>query len=364
MYSETLTKDVHVEQLHWGGGTPTFLSMIEMQQLMKTLRSHTKFADNGEYSIEIDPRTVDTEIIAGLSELGFNRLSLGVQDFNTDVQRAVNRVQSEEQTLSVIEDARVNGFRSINIDLIYGLPKQTINGFDQTLDKVIQASPDRISLYSYAHLPQLFKTQRRINEAELPSSETKLQIMLLAIQRLTEAGYLYIGMDHFAKPDDDLAIAQQAGRLHRNFQGYSTHADCDLLAFGVSSIGAIGSSYYQNYRTIDEYYDCIDNNVLPIMRGIQLTNDDLIRRSVIQSLICNFNLSIEAIEMTHLIDFFKYFSEELDALKEFESDGLIHLKNNMISVTKSGRFLIRNICMIFDHYLQARDTLTRYSKVI
>jgi oxygen-independent coproporphyrinogen-3 oxidase len=364
IYSAAINGGTRVEQLHWGGGTPTFLSPSEMRQLMGVLREHFTFAEEGEYSIEIDPRTVDEDIVAGLAALGFNRMSMGVQDFDPEVQQAVNRIQSKEQTLAALASARRAGFRSVNIDLIYGLPKQSVAGFDRTLDAIIAASPDRIALYNYAHLPTLFKPQRRINEADLPSPDAKLQIMMLAVRRLGDAGYQYIGMDHFAKPADDLAIAQRQGRLHRNFQGYSTHAECDLLAFGVSGIGAIGPSYYQNFRTLDDYYDSLDRGAAPVMRGIELSADDLVRRAVIQALMCQFSLSIEAIEVAYLVDFRDYFAAEIEELKEFEKDGLIRYEDATIVVTERGRFLVRNICMVFDHYLRMRERRAQYSKVI
>ncbi|CAN0443436.1 unnamed protein product, partial [Phaeothamnion confervicola] len=249
--------------------------------------------------------------MAFLAGLGFNRVSIGVQDFDPAVQKAVNRIQSEAETRRAIDESRANGFKSVNVDLIYGLPKQHLAGFEATLDRVVDISPDRIALYNYAHLPTVFKPQRRILDADLPRPEEKLELFTRALERLTGAGYVYIGMDHFARPDDDLAVAQRQGRLHRNFQGYSTHADTDLLAFGVSAIGRIGPTYYQNAKTLDEYYDALDWDHLPVIRGIELTQDDLVRRAVIQALICHFRLSIESIELAYLIDFKEYFRAEL-----------------------------------------------------
>jgi oxygen-independent coproporphyrinogen-3 oxidase len=280
------------------------------------------------------------------------------------VQKAVNRLQSEKQTLSVMRAVRENGFKSINIDLIYGLPKQTLEGFRRTLDAVVESSPDRIALYSYAHLPAMFKPQRRIDEAELPLAEDKLALLVMAIEHLTGAGYLYIGMDHFAKADDDLAVAQRQGRLHRNFQGYSTHADCDLIAFGVSAIGKVGPTYAQNVKTLDQYYDILDRGELPIQRGIQLTADDLLRRSVIQALMCHFMLSAESIEQTYLIKFDSYFARELEELRELESVGLVTVSENWITITPRGRLLVRAVCAVFDKYLRADRTSSRYSRVI
>jgi len=353
-----------VIQLHWGGGTPTFLSHDEMRQLMGATRKHFRLLDNGEYSIEVDPRKVDAATVALLGELGFNRMSVGVQDFDEAVQKAVNRIQSEEETYGVIEAARANGFKSVSIDLIYGLPKQNVIGFNRTLERVLAMDPDRLSIYNYAHLPSLFKPQRRILDADLPSADVRMQLLALAIRRLTEAGYVYIGMDHFAKPDDELAVAQRQARLHRNFQGYSTYADCDLLAFGISAIGKVGPTYSQNVKTLDEYYDRLDAGELPVYRGIELTADDILRRSIIQALMCHFELSVESIEAAHLIDFHQYFAEELQDLKAMEAAGLVKVSKDWISVLPPGRMLVRAISMVFDRYLRADRQRTRYSKVI
>ena len=352
-----------VEQLHFGGGTPTFLSSEELAQIMKMLSQHFELVGD-EYSIEIDPRTADPEKIATLAQLGFNRISVGVQDFDPTVQKAVNRIQSEQETAAVIDAARRNGMTSVNIDLIYGLPKQHVIGFSHTLDRVIGLRPDRIALYSYAHLPAVFKPQRRILSAELPTAEAKLQIMLLAIRRLTNAGYVYIGMDHFALPHDSLAVAARKGLLHRNFQGYSTHPDCDLVALGVSAISKVGSSYSQNVRTLDEYYDCLDRNELPTLRGIELTTDDFLRRSIIQSLMCQFEISIEAIEEAYLIDFEQYFKTEIAALEVLQQHGLVDWDGNWINVTPRGRIVVRAVAMTFDRYLQHDRQRATFSKLI
>ena len=356
--------DNEVTQLHWGGGTPTFLSHDEMRQLMAVTRQHFRLVDNGEYSIEVDPRKVDYATVELLGELGFNRMSVGVQDFDEDVQQAVNRIQSEAETMDVINAARANGFKSISIDLIYGLPRQTVNGFNRTLDRVIAASPDRLSIYNYAHLPTLFKPQRRILESDMPTADARLQILALAISKLTDAGYVYIGMDHFAKPDDELAIAQREGRLHRNFQGYSTHSDCDMMSFGISSISKVGPSYYQNVKTLDEYYESLDKGVLPVFRGIELNADDILRRAIIQSLMCHFELSMDAVEAAHGIEFRTYFASELEALQEMVQADLLRIEERRIVVLPPGRMLVRAISMVFDHYLQANRQPTRYSKVI
>lgn len=353
-----------VSQLHWGGGTPTFLSHDEMRQLMAATRKHFRLIEGGEYSIEVDPRKVDQRTVELLAELGFNRMSVGVQDFDPNVQQAVNRLQSEEETNAVIDAARAFGFKSVSIDLIYGLPKQSLAGFARTLERVIAASPDRLSIYNYAHLPSLFKPQRRILESDMPSADQRLRILALAIEKLTAAGYIYIGMDHFAKPDDELAIAQRQGRLHRNFQGYSTHSDCDLLAFGISAIGKVGPSYSQNVKTLDEYYDRLDAGTLPVYRGVELNADDLLRRSIIQSLMCHFELSIESIEIAHLIDFHDYFATELGDLREMIAADLVRVDDRWISVLPRGRLLVRAIAMVFDRYLRADRQRVRYSKVI
>lgn len=364
MQSAYLDGTHDVVQLHFGGGTPTFLSHDELRQLMASIRSHFNLVPNGEYSIEVDPRKVDFETVKLLGELGFNRMSVGVQDFDPAVQQAVNRIQSIEETRHVIEAARANGFKSVSVDLIYGLPKQHVISFNRTLEEVIKLSPDRLSIYNYAHLPRLFKPQRRISEADLPSPDAKLQILSLAIRRLTDAGYVYIGMDHFAKPDDELTVAQRQGRLHRNFQGYSTYAECDLMAFGVSAISKVGPSYCQNYKTLDEYYDALDAGRLPVMRGLELTPDDLLRRSIIQALMCHFEVSIESIEIAHLIDFRQYFAAELADLREMQQAELLEIDDKWISVLPRGRMLVRAIAMVFDRYLRGDRERARYSKVI
>ncbi len=362
--SELLEGRREVIQMHWGGGTPTFLSHAELVKLMDVIRSRFRLDEKGEYSIEIDPRTLHADTLELLRGLGFNRLSLGVQDFDPDVQHAVHRVQSEEQTLEAIAEARRLQFRSINVDLIYGLPKQHVVGFNRTLEKVIDSAPDRIAIYNYAHLPSVFKPQRRINEADLPSAEARLQLLSLAIRRLTGAGYLYIGMDHFARPDDELAIAQRQGRLHRNFQGYSTGADCDLIGLGISAIGQVGPTYSQNVKTLEEYYDRLERGVLPILRGVELTADDLVRRAVIQCLMCRFEVPIESMEIAHLVEFDKYFARELSELRPFEDAGLLTLDDQWLTVTPLGRFFIRNICMVFDRYLRDGRERARYSKAV
>jgi oxygen-independent coproporphyrinogen-3 oxidase len=335
-----------------------------MSFLADLLRKHFTWTSQAECSIEIDPRRLEAGTLAFLAGLGFNRVSLGVQDFDPAVQKAVNRIQSEEVTRKAVEEARASGFRSVNVDLIYGLPKQTLDGFNRTLDKVIALAPDRVALYAYAHLPKLFAPQRRIAEADLPSAESKLQILSLAIGRLTRAGWLYIGMDHFARPDDALAVAQAQGRLQRDFQGYSAQPESDTLGLGVSAIGRIGPTYYQSAKTLEEYYAALDAERLPVARGIELTPDDLARRAVIQALMCQFRVSIESIELAHLIDFRKYFAAELADLRRLSADGLVELDGDWIVVTPKGRLLVRVVSMVFDRYLRERTARASYSKVI
>ena len=359
-------RDRQVDQLHWGGGTPTYLSHGQMRDLMRAIGKNFALRDDdrGEYSIEIDPRGVSELTIALLRDLGFNRISMGVQDFDPEVQKAVNRIQSEQQTLEVMEAVRHHGFKSINIDLIYGLPLQSAASFTDTLDKIVAASPDRISVFNYAHLPSRFKTQRQINEAELPSPAEKLEILQQTIERLTRADYVYIGMDHFAKPEDELAVAQRHGTLWRNFQGYSTHGDCDLVAMGVSAIGMVGDSYAQNVHDLASYYQRIDAGELAVFRGVELSADDQLRREVIMQLICNLVLDIDALEQKWGIRFKEYFAAALPELEGMLMDGLLTLQQGMLRVLPAGRLLIRNICMVFDRYLHETPGKGGYSRVI
>jgi len=365
MQSSLFSDDRMVDQLHWGGGTPTFISHKQMSQLMGETRKYFNLHDDdrGEYSIEIDPREAGTDTIALLRSLGFNRLSLGVQDFDPAVQKAVNRIQSEAETMAVMDAARREGFKSISLDLIYGLPKQSVSSFAVTLEKIITARPDRLSVFNYAHLPEMFKPQRRINIDELPDSSEKLDILQFIIQRLTDAGYVYIGMDHFALPDDELAIAQREGSLYRNFQGYSTHDDCDLVALGITGLGQVGDCYSQNVKTLDEYYQIIDDGHLPIFRGIKMNADDHLRRYVINRLMCDFALDWDKVSSHFSIDAVEYFSAEIAVLRLMQADGLLQQVENRVNVTPAGRLLIRNICMVFDRYLQGQDS-QRFSKVI
>ncbi|HAS87568.1 MAG TPA: oxygen-independent coproporphyrinogen III oxidase [Candidatus Competibacteraceae bacterium] len=354
-----------VTQLHWGGGTPTFISPSEMRDLMRVTGEHFHLLDDdsGEYSIEVDPRETDEHTIALLRELGFNRLSLGVQDFEPIVQKAVNRLQSREITLNVMDAARREGFKSISVDLIYGLPLQSVASFGRTTDDIIAQNPDRVSVFNYAHLPDLFKTQRQIDSDALPPPAVKLDILKMTIERLTAAGYVYIGMDHFAKPDDELTLAQRAGTLYRNFQGYSTHADCDLIGLGTTSIGMVGDSYSQNLKGLEAYYERIDQDRLAVFRGVRLDADDRLRRAIITELICHFALNFATIESKHDIGFSDYFVVELAELADMASDGLLALDSTGIRVLPAGRLLIRNICMVFDRYLREQVN-RRFSRVI
>ena len=342
-----------LSQLHLGGGTPTYLSDTQMDELMATLRANFQFAPDGEgeYGIEVDPRSVTPARIHRLRAQGFNRISLGVQDFDDAVQQAVNRIQPQADTLAIMAAARDAGFRSVSIDLIYGLPRQTMATMAATLAKVVDASPDRIAIYNYAHMPTLFKPQRRIDEAELPAPETKLAMLALCIERLEQAGYVYIGMDHFAKPDDELAIAQRDGHLHRNFQGYSTHAETDMVSCGVSAISAVAGTYSQNHKSLQHYYAALDRGELPVARGVKLSDDDSVRRSVIQRLMCDFTLDVPGFEREHGVVFGDYFEAEMPKLREFEADGLLALNGGAVTVTQKGRLLIRNVAMAFDKYL-------------
>lgn len=358
-----------VAQLHWGGGTPTFLSDDEMTRLMRMLRSRFSFVEEGEYSIEIDPRSVDPRRARLLADLGFNRMSLGIQDFDPMVQKAVNRIQSFEQTRDVMLAAREASFKSVSVDLIYGLPRQTLEGFRATLDKTLSLEPDRIALYSYAHLPQIFMPQRRIHDTELPAAEEKLSLMAMAIETLVDAGYVFIGMDHFARPNDELALAQKAGKLHRNFQGYSTHAELDLLAFGVSAIAKVGPVYAQNAKSLDEYYHDLDAGHLPVRRGYRMDADDELRRAVIQELMCHFHLDFAAVAKAWEVDFNTYFSDALEQLQPLVEAGLLQLNAQGIIVMPKGRLLVRIIAMAFDSHLQADrqkapEGRQRYSRVI
>ncbi|EYC51147.1 coproporphyrinogen III oxidase [Hylemonella gracilis str. Niagara R] len=357
-----------ISQLHLGGGTPTFLNDAELRALMRMLQRAFHFTPGGEYSIEVDPRTIDAGRLDVLAELGFNRLSFGVQDFDPAVQKAVHRVQPAEQVFALVQAARDRGFESVNTDLIYGLPLQTPESFARTLDQVCALRPERIALYAYAHLPERFKPQRRIDGAQLPGAAAKLAMLSDALARLQGAGYVYVGMDHFALPDDALAVAQRQGRLHRNFQGYSTQPDCDLIGLGVSAIGRIGATYSQNAKTLEEYYDALDRGCFPVQRGLALSRDDLVRRAVIMALMCQGELMFESINLAWLIDFKTYFATELEALRGLAEQGLVSLdldaRRGGIQVTPLGWYFVRAIAMVFDRYLQADRNRARFSKIL
>lgn len=353
-----------VQQLHLGGGTPTYLSENELTQLMQRLLAVFPLASAAELGIEVDPRSASPEKIRTLGRLGFNRISIGVQDFDAKVQHAVNRVQDFELTATTVEAARLAGFESVNLDLIYGLPWQTPQSFAATLDRVLALAPDRVALYHYAHLPERFKPQRRIDAQALPNSEVRMRIMGEAVTRLTEAGYVYIGMDHFALEHDALVRAQTQGRLHRNFQGYSTHADCDLIGLGVSAISQVGMTYAQNAQSLDDYYRAVEAGRLPTARGVQLTRDDIVRREVIMSLMCQCLLSKEAISESHLIDFDGYFASERAALMPLVEAGLVREDAQWLSVTPRGRLLVRAVAAVFDRYLQNGASRGHYSRVV
>ena len=354
-------RDREVIQLHFGGGTPNFLTPAQLREVVDTLRSQFRFsgAQARDVSIELDPRFVDADDIAQLADIGFNRASFGVQDFDPAVQQAVNRIQSVGQTRTVVDACRTNGFRSVNVDLIYGLPKQNAAGFARTLDIVNGMRPDRVAVYSYAHMPNLFKAQRQIDEADLPDPATKLGLLQLAIERLGGAGYDYIGMDHFALPDDELSIARQRGGLHRNFMGYTTHADSDLVGLGVSAISHIGDTYSQNPRDVAAWQVALDQGKLPVFRGMRLDPDDQLRADLIQSLMCRGEIPVAALERRHAIDFPVYFADALDRLQPLAEDGLVRFEDSRIEVTSRGRLLLRNIAMCFDRYLDHAPTDTR-----
>ncbi|MBO9652078.1 MAG: oxygen-independent coproporphyrinogen III oxidase [Variovorax sp.] len=364
LHIAALGRGALVSQLHLGGGTPTFLDDEGLARLIAMLGREFALAPEREQSIEIDPRTVDGARLAKLAQLGFNRLSFGVQDFDADVQKAVHRIQPAAQVFDLMTSARSLGFRSINVDLIYGLPKQNKLSFDRTLAQVCELRPDRIALYAYAHLPERFKPQRRIAEQDLPDPKAKVEMLARSIAVLSAAGYVYIGMDHFALPDDSLAIAKRQGRLHRNFQGYSTQPDCDLIALGVSAIGRIGATYSQNAKTLEEYYDLLDQGHIPVVRGLALTRDDVLRRAVIMALMCQGHVDFEAMSVAHLIDFKSHFAPEIAALSPMVAQGLAHVTDHSIEVTPAGWFFVRGIAMVFDRYLQADRNRTRFSRIV
>jgi oxygen-independent coproporphyrinogen-3 oxidase len=364
--SQLYDPDREVRQLHWGGGTPGFLNRQQSRQLMDKIGEHFRLdrSDSGEYAVEIDPREMQKGDVRHLRILGFNRISIGVQDFNPQVQEAVNRIQSEAQTAAVIDEARRCGIRSVNIDLIYGLPHQSTASFVATLDTVIGLKPDRIAIYNYAHLPQRFPPQRRIRAEDLPPPAEKLDILRAAIDHLCGAGYLYIGMDHFARPEDDLAQAQRHGTLLRNFQGYSAIACCDSIGFGVSAISQVGDHYSQNTTSLDEYHEDLARHRLPVVRGYQSNHEDMLRRAIIQDLVCHFRVDMRKISQDWEIDFARHFAGELEGLEQMRADGLVEIGEREIRVLAPGRLLVRNICMVFDHFQQSREPGNSFSRTL
>lgn len=364
LHVQRIGRGAAVTQLHLGGGTPTFLSDAELERLMASLRRAFRFAPGAEVSIEVDPRTADGARLAVLADLGFNRLSFGIQDFDPDVQKAVHRIQSRDSVAALIAQARSLGFASINADLIYGLPRQTPASFQRTVAQVAALRPDRIALYAYAHLPSRFKPQRRIVPAELPSADDRIRMLGGAIAGFLGHGYTYVGMDHFALPDDALAVAKRQGRLHRNFQGYSTQPDCDLIGLGVSAIGRIGSTYSQNAKTLPEYYDALRQGRFPTVRGLALTRDDLIRRAIIMALMCQGRIDFESLQAAQLVSVPEYFGAELRALAPFVDAGLVQIDDEAIEVTATGWYVVRAIAAVFDRHLQADRARERYSRII
>lgn len=364
LYVQKLGQGQPVSQLHFGGGTPTFMSDAELATLMSTLRRNFTLVPDGEYAIEVDPRTVDSARLQQLADLGFNRLSFGVQDFDPEVQEAVHRIQPAEKVFALVKAAREIGFASINVDLIYGLPRQTPQSFQRTLQQVIELRPDRIALYGYAHLPARFKSQRYIDRMEIPSGKEKLLMLSDAINTFLTKGYVYIGMDHFALPDDELAVARREGTLQRNFQGYSTQPDCDQISLGVSAIARVGATYSQNTKVLKDYYAIVEQGHLPIVRGLTLSQDDLLRRDVIMTLMCQGQLHYAAVNEAYQIDFEQYFADELAQLATLEQDGLVSVGPSGVAVSATGWFFVRAVAMVFDRYLRQTQDHSRFSRII
>ncbi|MGX9418606.1 oxygen-independent coproporphyrinogen III oxidase [Vibrio sp. WJH972] len=360
----SLMQGRRVSQLHFGGGTPTFLSKSQLSRLMTLLRDEFTFESEAEISIEIDPREIELDILDHLKGEGFNRVSIGVQDFDKEVQQLVNREQDEDFIVALVERAKQLGYRSTNLDLIYGLPKQTLSSFKYTLEKVIEMQPERLSVFNYAHMPQLFSAQRKIKDADLPKAEEKMEILQATIKMLTSAKYQFIGMDHFALPNDELAVAQRKGVLHRNFQGYTTQGECDLIGFGVSAISMVGNVYAQNQKDLKTYYAKVNEQRHALWKGVSLDKDDLVRRDVIKELMCNFSLDKQKIEAKYNLDFNQYFNQDMELLTSFVADDLVRVDNSSIEVTARGRLLIRNIAMCFDSYLRSRAKHQQFSRVI
>jgi oxygen-independent coproporphyrinogen-3 oxidase len=364
LHTEALGRTQPVSQLHLGGGSPTFLSDDELGQLMDMLRKAFKLVPGAEVSIEVDPRTATRERLRNLFAMGFNRISFGVQDFDHDVQLAVHRIQPYESVRELVAEARALRFESINADLIYGLPKQTPESFNRTIAQVSELRPTRIALYAYAHLPHRFKPQRRIDGEALPTGEQRIRMLGTALAGFQGNGYVYIGMDHFALPGDALAVAKRQGRLHRNFQGYTTQPDCDLIGLGVSSIGRVGATYSQNAKTLAEYQDALAQNEFPVVRGLALTRDDLLRRAVIMALMCQGRVEWESIELAHLIKVRETFASELEQLQPLAEGGLVEISDQAVQVTPTGWYFVRAVAMVFDRHLQADRVRERFSRII
>lgn len=364
LYAKLIGRKLDVVQLHFGGGSPSWMSVDEVHQIMQVIDRYFNLAKAEEVSMEIDPRHCGFDFISGLKDNGFNRISLGLQDFDYKVQKAVNRIQSFESSKVILDAAKTLGFKSTNVDLIYGLPFQTLESFTETIDRVLELSPARIALFNYAHIPGLFMPQTRIKDSDLPDAAIKLDILQMSVDKLSAFGYEFIGMDHFALKDDELSKALHNGTLQRNFQGYSTFADTNMLAFGVSSIGFLGKSYYQNVKDLDTYYRELDHDTLPVMRGIVLDDDDLIRKHIISQIMCQYGLDYKDIEDRFNLVFKDYFTQELNELTKLQNMQLVELKITGFEVTEKGRFLIRNVAVIFDKYLQQNRDSKRYSKVI
>ena len=364
LYMNLINKKLDLIQLHFGGGSPSWVDIDDLESLMIFLKNNFNFDKIKEVSIEIDPRHCSKEYIRQIKRLGFNRISLGVQDFDLKVQKAVNRIQTLDETKDIIDMAKELSFDSINIDLIYGLPFQTLSSFEQTIDKVITLKPDRIALFNFAHIPSIFMPQTRLNENDLPTADEKLKILQFSVTKLNSSGYWFIGMDHFALPTDELAIAALNKTLQRNFQGYSTFSDTAMISFGLSSIGYLINNYYQNVKDLNTYYTMLDNNVLPILRGVDLTYDDKIRKYVIEQIMCQYYLNYSKLNEKFNFNFKEYFNKELSNIEELQKLELVILSNDELIVTNKGKFLIRNIASVFDYYLNQDVVTKRYSKSI
>ncbi|MCH7783430.1 oxygen-independent coproporphyrinogen III oxidase [candidate division KSB1 bacterium] len=364
LYRKLINRDRKVEQLHWGGGTPTHLNPGEITGLISYINRNFEYTPDAEIGCEIDPRGLTKEHLEALRNGGFNRISMGVQDFNDKVQIAINRIQPEDITRQACDWTKELGFLSMNIDLIYGLPFQTPESFEETVDTIIDISPDRLAVFNYAHVPWLKKHQNILTDKDLPKPEEKFEILKMTIEKLTGAGYVFIGMDHFAKPEDELTVALREKKLYRNFQGYSTHSGADLYAMGITSISQLPMVYSQNHKEEKAYYDSIDSGLIPIARGYTMNEDDIIRRKVVMNLMCHFVLEFQQIEDEFGIHFDEYFAWGLENLKEFADDGLVTMDDNRIVVTELGRLMIRTIAMNFDGYIERQVDKTKYSRTV